>query len=271
MSVCSADPMEALAIKFIKEVSTVSPADEQRALQVLMARLAGSTTAEQCVQQCLAAIGTADPAQKVNAIIETPTEPIASRQRPDLVNPKSSRSKARNWTVYEDQRLFAGVRKFGLNNWPLVAQFVGNWRTRSQCSQRWFRGLNPSLCKGPWTEQEETKLLQLVNEFGEKSWKRIASVFGNRSDVQCRYHFQQMQKHKETETQTPAKPISPRLDDVPDVQVKDIFQSPVAQTIDVVGDLDEMFGMKAQDRLWGAECYDSAPAAGGFAFGFEKW
>ena len=80
-----------------------------------------------------------------------------------------------------------------------------------------------------------------------------------------------MQKHKETETQTPAKPISPRLDDVPDVQVKDIFQSPVAQTIDVVGDLDEMFGMKAQDRLWGAECYDSAPAAGGFAFGFEKW
>ena len=97
----------------------------------------------------------------------------------------------------EDQRLLAGVWKFGLNNWPLVARFVGNGRTRNQCSQRWNRGLNPVLFKGPWTEEEDEKLVALVKEFGEKSWKRIASVLGNRSDVQCRYHFQQIQKKED--------------------------------------------------------------------------
>jgi hypothetical protein len=33
-----------------------------------------------------------------------------------------------------------------------------------------------------------------VEKHGEKSWKKIATQFGNRSDVQCRYHYQQMQR-----------------------------------------------------------------------------
>jgi hypothetical protein len=40
--------------------------------------------------------------------------------------------------------------------------------------------------------EEEKKLEDLVRQFGEKSWAKVAAILGNRSDVQCRYHFRQM-------------------------------------------------------------------------------
>jgi hypothetical protein len=43
---------------------------------------------------------------------------------------------------------------------------------------------------------EELYLAQLVHSFGEKSWTQIAAKMGNRSDVQCRYHYKQMQKDR---------------------------------------------------------------------------
>jgi hypothetical protein len=36
--------------------------------------------------------------------------------------------------------------------------------------------------------------LQLVEKYGQKSWMKIAAELGNRADVQCRYHFFQMQR-----------------------------------------------------------------------------
>ena len=191
-------PLDSVALKFIMETGETSVEKQRLALNVLTARLSGVITAVQALEQCYAILGTMQPAQKINSIIDTPLEPIAFRyKRDDTGSGKSTRSKARNWVAYEDQRLLAGVWKYGLSNWPLVARFVGNGRTRNQCSQRWNRGLNPVLFKGPWTPEENEKLIALVKEFGEKSWKRIASVFGNRSDVQCRYHFQQIQKRRE--------------------------------------------------------------------------
>ena len=40
--------------------------------------------------------------------------------------------------------------------------------------------------------------MTLVGQFGDKSWTRIASIMKRRSDVQCRYHYQQMIKGKGT-------------------------------------------------------------------------
>ena len=99
--------------------------------------------------------------------------------------------KTRPWTLREDNRLLAGMALFGLD-WTKVAEFVGNGRSRGQCSQRWVRGLNPKISKETWTVEEEKKLIKLVEENGQKCWSRISQLMGNRSDVQCRYMFRQI-------------------------------------------------------------------------------
>ena len=57
-------------------------------------------------------------------------------------------------------------------------------RTRAQCELRWERQLKDDLKKTSWSEEEEGKLLQLVEEFGDKSWMKIAHKMEHRSDVQ---------------------------------------------------------------------------------------
>jgi hypothetical protein len=54
--------------------------------------------------------------------------------------------------------------------------------------------LDPSIVKSPWTQEEEAELLALVAKFGEQFWKKVAREIGNRSDVQCKNCYQQMQK-----------------------------------------------------------------------------
>ena len=41
---------------------------------------------------------------------------------------------------------------------------------------------------------EDVKLIQLVRQYGDKSWTKISNAMGNRSDVQCRYHYIQLTK-----------------------------------------------------------------------------
>lgn len=134
-------------------------------------------------------LGSSNLVDKIDAIIQVSEEPIPYSQ-----GESNSRPKSKPWTQYEDQRLLAGIHKVGLESWNNVAAFVGNGRTRSQCSQRWNRGLNPKISKTCWSHDEEVKLLEYVEKFGERAWTRIANEFGNRSDVQCRYRYQQLSK-----------------------------------------------------------------------------
>jgi hypothetical protein len=73
-----------------------------------------------------------------------------------------------------------------------VSAFVGGGRSRAQCSQRWVRGLDPRISKGQWSAQQEERLVEIVRTRGSHMWSQIAAELGNRSDVQCRYHFFQM-------------------------------------------------------------------------------
>jgi hypothetical protein len=102
--------------------------------------------------------------------------------------------KSNFWSQTEDDRLIAGVHKYGLSRWIPVAKFVGNGRTRAQCNQRWNQTLNPQLKKTKWSDDEEKELGKLVCRYGLKSWTRIAHEMVTRSDVQCRYHWLQMQR-----------------------------------------------------------------------------
>lgn len=95
----------------------------------------------------------------------------------------------------DDTRLLAGIFVYGDSNWKAISKFVKN-KTPSQCSQRWRRVLNPKISRNEWQPEEEQRLIELVNLHGEMSWSKIASLMKTRSDVQCRYYYQKIQKQK---------------------------------------------------------------------------
>jgi hypothetical protein len=138
-------------------------------------------------------IRTTRPIERIYAILFVPDAPIQPRSPTILL-----RLRNHTWSEYEDQRLLCGVHKFGLSNWGVVAEFVGNDRTRTQCSQRWFRGLDPRISKAAWSRDEEERLMELVERYGPHAWTRIANELPTRSDSQCRYHYFQMTKEKKT-------------------------------------------------------------------------
>jgi hypothetical protein len=163
-------------------------------------------TLQQTIQNCLAnrisldaarsvlqgLIGTTEPLERLSHILQIGPDPIPVTTPVEIRD--SIHRKIRPWSPYEDERLLCGIYRFGIENWTSISKFVGNNRTRSQCSQRWYRGLNPSINKFPWTGEEEDRLVGLVRLMGERSWTQIAAQMGTRTDVQCRYRYKQMQK-----------------------------------------------------------------------------
>jgi hypothetical protein len=140
---------------------------------------------------------------RISDILTVPSEPLTQLEawsQSEMVK-HGKRSTTRSWSVAEDNRLLAGIQKFGSPSgpqWQQIAQFVGNGRTRSQCSQRWTRVLDPRNSQAPWTHEDEQKLIALVKRYGEKAWVKVASEMENRSDVQCRYRYQHLPKSDST-------------------------------------------------------------------------
>ncbi|XP_037107525.1 v-myb avian myeloblastosis viral oncogene homolog-like 2b [Syngnathus acus] len=89
------------------------------------------------------------------------------------------------WTLEEDDKLKALVQKLGQNDWKNVASHIPN-RTENQCQHRWFKVLDPDLIKGPWTKEEDDKVIELVNLYGNKQWSLVAKHLKGRVGKQCR-------------------------------------------------------------------------------------
>ncbi len=81
--------------------------------------------------------------------------------------------------------------------WSKVAEAVGNGRTNVQCLQRYNKlSRDPdkhghpeaiALCmKGPWTEEEDKKVIELVKRHGARKWSQIAAELPGRIGKQCR-------------------------------------------------------------------------------------
>jgi hypothetical protein len=134
--------------------------------------------------------GETDIIERMRSIIECSSQPLPVPS--GLLN--SRHRKFQSWSIAEDIRLMSGIYQYGVGNWSTISRFVGNGRSRTQCAQRWTRSLNPHIQKDTWTPEEEATLIAFVCQFGNKSWSRIASQLGTRSDVQCRYHYHQMLK-----------------------------------------------------------------------------
>ena len=156
----------------------------------------GTISRTQMQQFLLSSIRNVQPLEKIEMILSIPDEPIPSNNADE--NTISTGRRTRTWTQFEDLRLIAAVHRHGHENWAIIAKYVGNGRTRSQCSQRWHRGLDPRISKEQWTQRDDEKLIQLITSNGLNGWSQIARAMGNRSDVHCRYHYFQLKKEIES-------------------------------------------------------------------------
>ena len=144
-------------------------------------------------------IQTQKPLDYVRSVLSIPDTPIPTlHPSPTLLASKAQLR--RPWTEYEDMRLIAGIHKYGLVDFHLVAKFVGNGRSQWQCRQRWTRGIDPSISKEKWTEAEDNELIEAVKAFGLKQWKKVATRLPSRSDVQCRYRYLLLTKKNTIDT-----------------------------------------------------------------------
>lgn len=89
------------------------------------------------------------------------------------------------WTQEEDDKLRKLVLNVGPNDWKYIAGFLPS-RSEHQCQHRWFKVLDPDLVKGPWTKEEDEKVIELVKKYGNKQWAMVAKHLKGRLGKQCR-------------------------------------------------------------------------------------
>ncbi|TNN78586.1 Myb-related protein B [Liparis tanakae] len=103
----------------------------------------------------------------------------------DVADPKDGGKVKVKWTQEEDDKLKALVHKLGSSDWKYIATYIPS-HSEHQCQHRWFKVLDPELVKGPWTKEEDDKVIELVNLYGNKQWAMVAKHLKGRLGKQCR-------------------------------------------------------------------------------------
>ena len=89
------------------------------------------------------------------------------------------------YTLTQDKLLTKSVKENKGRNWKKICEAVPG-KTASQCLHRWQKVLDPELVKGPWSEEEDKKVIELVEKYGPERWSHIASFLPGRIGKQCR-------------------------------------------------------------------------------------
>ena len=98
---------------------------------------------------------------------------------------RQPKPKQKLWSAEEDEALQTLIKKYGAKNWKTIVQFLPD-RTEVQCIHRWQKVLNPEIIKGPWTPEEDSIVIKLVEEHGPHHWSMISSYLPGRIGKQCR-------------------------------------------------------------------------------------
>ena len=98
--------------------------------------------------------------------------------------------KRKKFTTEEDQKLLRLVDEFGKSNWAAISEKMPG-RNPRQVRDRYVNYLSPDVVNGPWTQKEDDLLLSKFNEYGS-SWKRIASFFPTRTDINVKSRYQKL-------------------------------------------------------------------------------
>ena len=106
----------------------------------------------------------------------------------DDPNESNNPIKRGKWSPEEDAKLTSLVQKYDYKNWRMISEEMSN-RSPIQCLHRWTKILQPGLVKGPWTSEEDTKLLDWVRKEGPCKWPQCAKNIPGRTGKQCREHW----------------------------------------------------------------------------------
>jgi hypothetical protein len=96
------------------------------------------------------------------------------------------------WTEEEDAKLTDAVTELGEKSWAAVAALVPS-RTNTQCSQRWFVCLDPTVRRASWTSVEDAKLTEAVTELGGSEWAAVSALVPGRTNTQCRQRWTKLE------------------------------------------------------------------------------
>lgn len=89
-------------------------------------------------------------------------------------------AKKQKFTPEEDEMLKRAVAQHG-SDWKVIAATFPN-RNARQCRDRWKNYLAPTITHSPWSAEEDTLLVQKIQEYG-RQWAIIAKFFPGRTDI----------------------------------------------------------------------------------------
>ena len=112
-----------------------------------------------------------DPALSTSSTFESP------HPRP---KPKNT------FTKEEDELLLLLASDYKERNWKIISSFFEN-KSYIQCFSRYKR-IRPGVKKGPWTPEEDRKILNGMKKFGN-SWAKIANSMKSRNGKQIRDRY----------------------------------------------------------------------------------
>lgn len=99
----------------------------------------------------------------------------------------------------EDDKIKELVLVYGLKDWKAISMHLKN-RSARQVRERWKCYLAPSIKNNPWTNEEDVLLEEQVNQNGTK-WAKIASTFGQRTDINLKNRWLLIQRLHNRESQ----------------------------------------------------------------------
>uniref|UniRef100_A0A0A9DCG7 Uncharacterized protein n=1 Tax=Arundo donax TaxID=35708 RepID=A0A0A9DCG7_ARUDO len=117
----------------------------------------------------------------MSPVVSSPADAVFGRRR---TSGPVRRAKG-GWTPEEDETLRRAVNAFEGRHWKKIAESFPD-RTEVQCLHRWQKVLNPELIKGPWTQEEDDIIINMVKIHGPKKWSVIARSLDGRIGKQCR-------------------------------------------------------------------------------------
>ena len=91
------------------------------------------------------------------------------------------------WSKGEDVLLIAAVHRCN-NKENIPRRFFNQCvpgRTSQQCYDRWHGVLNPEVKHGPWSDKEDTLLIELQKKHGS-DWGKMSSFIPGRSKTRVR-------------------------------------------------------------------------------------
>ncbi|KAL7158651.1 hypothetical protein ABFS83_02G158600 [Erythranthe nasuta] len=97
------------------------------------------------------------------------------------------------WSKEEDDLLVELVGKLG-KKWREIEKHLPG-RIGKQCRETWFNHLNPEINKAAWTKEEETVLIGVHAQYGNK-WSEITKFLPGRTENSVKNHWNGSLKRK---------------------------------------------------------------------------